>query len=271
MDKKEALREITEIIAMQETAIQNHDNKLVSAYENTREVVKNGQHTSWDAENGELLPLSDNEIAQINKFITSSSFISAWYHLAGEKKNRDKAAHTCATLISVLGPHPEEVMRKYIETEQLWRRVIKKSGASPKKIGLVAIIFIVLIIGTILMVVFAYNLMQIHTSTINFTLLAAFAWTILSYDVYAARSGWPVGEMFAADASMIKIASFIGLPGSAISAGYLAAWWSSIVVIVVGFFVALVLTQTLRSYAQPISIVGLAMCWVVGILMLSQA
>ncbi len=113
--------------------------------------------------------------------------------------------------------------------------------------------------------------MQIHTSTIIFTLLTTFAWTILSYDGYAAKKGWPVGEMFAADASMIKIASFIGLPGSAIAAAYLAVWWSAVVVIVVGFIVALILTNTLRSYVQPVSIVGLSLCWAVGILMLSQA
>ena len=112
--------------------------------------------------------------------------------------------------------------------------------------------------------------MQIHASTVIFTLLAAFAWTILSYDSYAAGKGWPVGEMFAADASMIKIASFIGLPGAAIAAGYLAVWWSAIVVIVAGFIMALVLTNTLRSYVQPVSIVGLVLCWVVGISMFSQ-
>ena len=87
MYKKEALREITEIIAMQESAIQKHPKKLVSAYENTRDVLKSGQHTSWDSESGETLPLNDLEISQIQKYITSSSFISAWYHLVGEKQN----------------------------------------------------------------------------------------------------------------------------------------------------------------------------------------
>ena len=152
MDKKEALREITEIIARQETAIQNHNKKSVSVYENTREVLKSGQHTSWESENGESLPLSDHEVTRIQKYITSSTFISVWYHLAGEKQNRDKAAHSCATLISALGPNPDEVMRKYIETEQLWRRVIKKAGASPSKSGLVAIILIALVIGALIMV-----------------------------------------------------------------------------------------------------------------------
>lgn len=116
-----------------------------------------------------------------------------------------------------------------------------------------------------------YLIMLFHTSTIVFTGLATFAWVILSYDSYAARKGWPVGAMFTADVSMIKIASFIGLPVSAIAASYLAVWWSSIIVIVVGFFVALAITKMLRSYVQPISIMGLALCWVAGIFLLAQA
>jgi hypothetical protein len=91
VEKKEVLREISELIAMQETAIQQHPRKLVSLYENLRNVIKSGQHTSWESETGEVLPLIEHEISQIQHYITCSSFISAWYHLAGEKENRDKA------------------------------------------------------------------------------------------------------------------------------------------------------------------------------------
>jgi len=131
VDKKEVLREISELIAMQESAIQRHPRKLVVVYENLRNVIKSGQHTSWESETGETLPLNEQEISQIQHYITCSSFISAWYHLAGEKPNRDKAAHSCATVISSLGPDSEEVMRKHIESEQLWRRVMKKEGVAP--------------------------------------------------------------------------------------------------------------------------------------------
>jgi uncharacterized coiled-coil protein SlyX len=153
LNKEEVLREISELIAMQESAIQRHPRKLGAVYENVRDVIKSGQHTIWESETGETLPLNDHEISQIQHYLTCSSFISAWYHLAGEKENRDKAAHSCATLISSLGPDPEEVMRKYIESEQLWRRAMKKEGVAPRKIGIFTIILIVLIIGAILMVI----------------------------------------------------------------------------------------------------------------------
>jgi len=153
VDKK-VLREISELITMQESAIQRHPRKLVAVYENVRNLIKSGQHTILVSETGETLPLNNHEISQIQHYITCSSFISAWYHLAGEKENRDKAAHSCAKLISSLGPDPEEVMRKYIESEQLWRRVMKKERAAPRRIGIFTIILIALIIGAILMVLF---------------------------------------------------------------------------------------------------------------------
>jgi hypothetical protein len=98
--------------------------------------------------------------------------------------------------------------------------------------------------------------MQIHTSTIIFMLLAACAWVVLSYSSYAERKGWPVGEWFASDTSLIKVASFIGLPGSAIAAAYLARWWSALVVLLVGFFVALLLTKIFKKNVQPLVIIG---------------
>lgn len=154
MNKNEVMREISEIVAMQERAIQQHPRKLVAVYENMQDVIKSGQHTSWESESGKAVPLNDYEITQIQKYITSSSFISAWYHLAGEKQNRDKAAHSCATLISSLGPAPEETMRKYIEAERLWRGILEKEGVSPNKLGMIAIILIVLIVIVILVSIF---------------------------------------------------------------------------------------------------------------------
>ncbi len=113
--------------------------------------------------------------------------------------------------------------------------------------------------------------MIIHSSTIIFTLLSTFSFAILGYAEYAIQKGWPIGTMFTADSSLIKIASIIAIPGSALSASYLAVWWSGIVVIVAGFISALILTNILRVYIQPVSIIGLVICWYVGITILAQA
>lgn len=131
MKKNEALIEISEITSMQEQAIENHPPKLIAAYKDTCAVIRSGQRKEWESEAGSIVNLSSDELSKINSYLTVSSFISAWYHLAGLKDKRDQAAHSCVQLISATGPHDEKVLAKYIETERLWRSVIKKSGASP--------------------------------------------------------------------------------------------------------------------------------------------
>ena len=112
--------------------------------------------------------------------------------------------------------------------------------------------------------------MQIHISTIICIFLAAFSWIILAYGYYSERKGWTVCEMFASDTSTIKIASLISLPGSVIAAAYLAVWWSAIIVVVFGFFVALLLTNFLREYVQFMASIGLFVFWILGIVILAQ-
>lgn len=154
MDKKESMREIAELMAMQESAIDNHPPKLVSTYRSMRDTIIAGQHTSWESKSGSIVSLTDFEVSRISHYITCSSFISAWYHLAGEKPNRDKAAHSCTVLVSSLGPDDTEVLRKYIETERLWRSVMKRAGVAPKRIGTITFLVFALIIVVIAVFVF---------------------------------------------------------------------------------------------------------------------
>jgi len=144
MNKNEALREVSEIISMQEKAIENHPQKLISAYKETRNTILAGQHKEWEPESGKAVDLSGSEISIINQYLTCSSFISAWYHLAGLKDKRDQAAHSCVQLISATGPNDEKVLSKYIETERLWRSVIKKSGAAPGNKGIKILLFLLI-------------------------------------------------------------------------------------------------------------------------------
>ena len=78
--------------------------------------------------------------------------------------------------------------------------------------------------------------MTVHASTIVFVLLTSCAWTILSYAEYARQKGWKISKAFSDDASLVKVASILGLPGAMIAAGYLAVWWSAFVVLIAGFF-----------------------------------
>ena len=154
MNKKETMREISELIAMQESAIENHPPKLVATYRSVRDTIIAGQHSSWKKQPGGIILLTNSETSLISRYITCSSFISAWYHLAGGKHNRDKAAHSCTVLISSLGLNNAELLSKYIETERLWRSAMKKAGVAPKRIRAITIFVIALIIVVIAVLVF---------------------------------------------------------------------------------------------------------------------
>ena len=112
--------------------------------------------------------------------------------------------------------------------------------------------------------------MVIHTSTVVFTLLATFAWIAVPYEGYAEFKGWTTSEMFRSTTSFVRIAGVIALPGAALSAGYLSVWWSAIVVLVTGLFLAVLITNIFKSLVQPIAAVGLGVFWILGILILSN-
>lgn len=150
-NQKEILREISEIFSMNENAINSHPKKIVSLYNELKMLLRSGQHQNWENEyeNASLI-LSSSDIVSINNYIVSSSFISAWYHLDNDKEKRDKATHSCVALISSLGLKTDGVMRKYIETEKLWRRAMKNIGLGSKKyVGLI-IAVIIIIIGVVM-------------------------------------------------------------------------------------------------------------------------
>jgi len=123
------LKEILEIFSMNEKAIQTHPVKTSSLYNSLKSVIRSGQHKDWENyyEDKKLL-LEPIDIKTINDYIVSSSFISAWYHLNGDKGQRDKATRSCVELISSLGITANPILLKYIETEKLWRYQMKEQN-----------------------------------------------------------------------------------------------------------------------------------------------
>lgn len=155
MNKHEMLQQIAELIDLQESAIQQHPAEIVAVYTKGRDAFIKGQHTAKETEWSRAMSLTLDELSLMHRYMLSSSFISAWYHLAGDKANRDKATHSCSTLVASLGPTSEQVMQKYIEYEQLWRRTMKYEGVAPSRFGLIGLIIFLVIIGIILIVIFS--------------------------------------------------------------------------------------------------------------------
>jgi hypothetical protein len=67
----------------------------------------------------------------------SSSFISAWYHLRGDKDQRDTAAYSCCALrASLTGASDEQMMTRDIDMEQIWRRTMRQERIGPSRFPL---------------------------------------------------------------------------------------------------------------------------------------
>ena len=110
--------------------------------------------------------------------------------------------------------------------------------------------------------------MKLHIILIVFTLLAGFSWVVLSYDYYAKLKGWPVSRWYKKNTSLIKIAGFISLPGSALASVYLTQWWSGFIVIIVGFCIAQLMTSLFKKNVQYIALVGVPIFLFISILIL---
>lgn len=154
MNKHEKLGQISELIDLQEKAIHNHPPATYSVYCKGRDAFIQGQETAAETEWSRAMSLSLDELSFIHRYMLSSSFISAWYHLRGDKANRDKAAQSCSLLIGSLTSNPEQVMLRYIKYEQLWRQTIKKEGIAPRRVPVLAITLAMIVLVWMLKTLF---------------------------------------------------------------------------------------------------------------------
>jgi len=113
--------------------------------------------------------------------------------------------------------------------------------------------------------------MKFHITTVVFTLLASFSWVVLSYDQYAKLKSWPVSRWYEENTSLIKIAGFISLPGSAFASAYLTQWWSAFIVIIVGFCIAQLMTSLFKKNVQYLSLAGVPIFLFISILILHNS
>lgn len=155
MDKAEMLAQFAELIEQQEDAIHQHPPKVSTVYIKGRDAFGKGQSTAQETEWSKTMSLTLEDLSLMHRYMLSSSFISAWYHLAGDMPNRDKAAQSCSLIVASLGPDPGDVMRKYIEYERWWRRAMKHEGLAPRRFGTLGLAIILAIIGATLIIVFA--------------------------------------------------------------------------------------------------------------------
>jgi len=151
---RKILKQIQELAYQQENAILQHTAEVVDVYIMGRDAFIEGQSDTDKNELFDCTPITFDELSLMHRYMLSSSFISAWYHLKGEKANRDKAANSCSFLVASLGPEPELVMQKYIEYEQLWRKTMNDVGVAPRSLRIYSFFIVLAIIGIMLIIFF---------------------------------------------------------------------------------------------------------------------
>ncbi|RZB30777.1 MAG: hypothetical protein SRB1_03057 [Desulfobacteraceae bacterium Eth-SRB1] len=110
--------------------------------------------------------------------------------------------------------------------------------------------------------------MNSYTVIIVFTLLASFSWVVLSYEHYAKLKSWHISKSYEKNTSMIKIAGFLSLPGSALASAYMFQWFSPFIVLIIGFCLAQLMTSIFKKYVQYIALVGVPVFLFAGIIIL---
>ncbi len=155
MEKAEKLKEISELASFLNDSIEQRGGQNKIVYNKNVSDFLNSQLNSRDfKEWSQDLSVSETELNYVLEYMASLSFISAWYHLTGDKAKRDKAAHSCSTVISSLGKDPEKVMMKYLEFERFWRQVMKDEGVAPRNLRLLGFILLTIFIIILIVLIF---------------------------------------------------------------------------------------------------------------------
>ena len=155
VDKDDIVRRMLELADLQEHAIHQHPAKVAAVYVKCRDAFMESQRSAEGNEWSRSTFLAPDELLLMHRYMLSSSFISAWYHLRGDRSKRDQAAHSCCILMAGLGFDPELTLRTYIEHEQLWRLTMRHEGVAPRPVRGVGLFVVLAIIGIILYLIFA--------------------------------------------------------------------------------------------------------------------
>ncbi len=131
--KQDVLNEVAELFESHEEAIRHHPPATAEVYRKGRDAFVSGQHAAAEEPWMQVANLTLEELMLLRGYMLCSSFISAWYHLHGDKAQRDKAANSCVLIVAGLVEDPEQVMRRYLDYERLWRQAMKAEGITPSR------------------------------------------------------------------------------------------------------------------------------------------
>ena len=73
---------------------------------------------------------------------------------------------------------------------------------------------------------------------------------IISYEDYSRMRGWPIGELLSSDHSTIKLLAAFNMLQSTVFPFFALHWLSPLLVVALGFGLAVIVTQLLKYWVQ---------------------
>ena len=86
----------------------------------------------------------------------------------------------------------------------------------------------------------------------------------------ARARGWPVGETLDEDVSIPKIFAFVAAPWVLVKAFIVFYWWSRVLVIVLGWALAFLVTMLLKKHTHVLCVLGIIPAFVFAVLYHSE-
>lgn len=108
------------------------------------------------------------------------------------------------------------------------------------------------------------------TGYVIFTCSMAIALICISYDSMARSKGWPVGEILSKDASVPKIVAFVTVLWVLGKSFATFHWWSPIIILIAGWFLAFALTMALRKNVQFLCVLGIFPAFLFTVIYVSE-
>lgn len=95
-----------------------------------------------------------------------------------------------------------------------------------------------------------------------FLLLFTAGITIISYKGYAVRKGWPIGNMYYSDSSILKIIGILSMASSLIIAFFYIKWYFVIGGAILSWLISGAITALFRVNTQYVAIIMLLLSFI---------
>ncbi|HET7550446.1 MAG TPA: hypothetical protein VFK04_04100 [Gemmatimonadaceae bacterium] len=128
-DLTETLVRIRDGLNDAEHAIRQHPAATLAVYESNLAMLG---RASFEWATADVPSLRMEDAAMIDRYMLAMAFISAWYHLHGDKPRRDTAAQSAAILVSAVGLEGVFVFKALLYYEREWRKLLRGAGIGSK-------------------------------------------------------------------------------------------------------------------------------------------